>query len=85
MSSYITHFIIYLNGRRIHRISREEYGNEFVLRELKPYTEYTVGIQAQDSFLKNSTIVYQNFVTKKAGTYSLLLKIYLDSFAELID
>jgi hypothetical protein len=67
-SSYTTHFIIYLNRIRIHRISRVKYGNEFVLRGLKPYTEYTVGIQAQDGFLKNSTIVYEVFRTKKAGT-----------------
>jgi hypothetical protein len=72
VSSYITHFIIYLNGtqsdgKRIVRISREKYGNEFVLRELKSYTEYTVGIQAQDGSLKNATIAFQNFETEEAG------------------
>ena len=72
VSSYITHFTIYLNGTqsnstRIVRISRWKYGNEFVLRGLKPYVAYTVGIQAQDDSLENTTIVYQRFRTKEAG------------------
>ena len=72
MSRYITHFIIYLNdtksnSARIVRISRWKYGNEFVLRGLKPYVAYTVGIQAQVGSLENTTIVYQRFRTKEAG------------------
>jgi hypothetical protein len=68
VSSYITHFVIYLNGTSIHRISRVKYGDGFVLHGLKPYTKYTVGIQAQDGSLKNATKVYQNFKTGEAGT-----------------
>jgi hypothetical protein len=78
VSGYITHFIIYLNGTHsdntmIVRISREKYGNEFVLHGLKPYTEYTVGIQTQDGSLRNATIAYRNFKTKEAGTYLKLI------------
>jgi len=78
MSSYITYFIIYLNGTqsdstRIVKISRMKYGNKFVLRGLKPYSEYTVGIQAQDGSLKNTTIVYQTFKTEEAGTFVKIL------------
>ena len=72
VSRFITHFIIYLNDTtsdctRIVRISRWKYGNKFVLRGLKPYVVYTVGIQAQVGSLENSTTVYQRFRTKEAG------------------
>ncbi len=66
-SSYITHFIIYLNGTEMHKISRAKYGNQYILRRLKPNTEYNVGIQAQDGSLKKTTIVYQSFKTEEAG------------------
>ena len=80
VSHYITHFIIYLNdtskshSTRIVRISRWKFGNEFVLRGLKPYVVYTVGIQAQVGSLENTTIVYQRFRTKEAGNYTFVLK-----------
>ena len=73
VSSYITHFTIYLSSTQqsdstlIMKISRKKYGNQFVLHGLKPYTEYTVGIQAQDGSLKNATTTYQSFKTKEAG------------------
>ena len=82
-SSYTTHFIIYLNctqcddGTRIVKISRVKSGNEFVLRGLKPYTEYTAGIQAQDSSLKNAAIVYQNFKTEEAGSTYKMIQMYI--------
>ena len=49
------------------RISRKKYGNQFALHGLKPYTEYTVGIQGQDGSLKNATTTYQSFKTEEAG------------------
>lgn len=67
ISSYLTHFIIYLNDTRMQRIRREQYGTRYILRELKPFTDYVVGIQAQDSSLQRSGITYERFKTKQAG------------------
>ena len=53
----------------MHRISREASNNQFVLPGLKPYTMYSVGIQTQDAYSQNSTIVYKTFQTKEAGRY----------------
>ncbi|XP_028413335.1 uncharacterized protein LOC114536208 isoform X2 [Dendronephthya gigantea] len=66
-STYITHFIIYLNGTELNRISRADYGNQYVLRGLKPYTNYVVGIKTQDGYsMTTQPIIYQNFKTKEA-------------------
>ncbi|XP_028411942.1 receptor-type tyrosine-protein phosphatase S-like [Dendronephthya gigantea] len=66
-STFITHFIIYLNGTEVKRISRAYYANQYILRELTPNTNYVVGIKTQDGQLKNTqTIVYHKFKTKEA-------------------
>ncbi|XP_028399361.1 uncharacterized protein LOC114522811 [Dendronephthya gigantea] len=66
-STFITHFIIYLNGTEVKRISRAYYVNQYNLRELTPNTNYVVGIKTQDGQLKNTqTIVYHKFKTKEA-------------------
>ena len=66
-SSYITHFIIHLNGTVIDQISRAKHGNQYILRGLKPNTYYQVGIKTQDGNSKKSMTVYESFETKRAG------------------
>ncbi|XP_028399360.1 uncharacterized protein LOC114522810 [Dendronephthya gigantea] len=68
-SSYITHFIIYLNGTKRKRISRVQHGNNFILRGLKPNTYYKVGIMSQDGYSKKSIAVYKSYKTKRAGFF----------------
>ena len=63
-SSYITHIIIYLNGKEHKIISR---GTQVNITNLLPYTSYTVGIQAQDGSSQTSQIVYKIFRTNGAG------------------
>ncbi|XP_028402590.1 receptor-type tyrosine-protein phosphatase delta-like isoform X2 [Dendronephthya gigantea] len=66
-STFITHFVIYLNGTEISRISRAYYANQYILRDLKPYTNYVVGIKAQHGVsMNNQPIVYQHFKTTEA-------------------
>ena len=70
VSTYVTHFIIYLNGTEINRISRAYYGNQNTLQDLKPYTNYVVGIKTQDGYSMNvQSTVYKNFKTTEAGKY----------------
>lgn len=66
-SSYITHFIIYLNDKELLTISRKRHGNQFDLTGLKPYTEYTVGIETEDSSLRKSKKTSVAFKTTEAG------------------
>ncbi|XP_028399530.1 uncharacterized protein LOC114522942 [Dendronephthya gigantea] len=68
-SSYITHFIIYLNGTKRERISRVQHGNNFILRGLKPNTYYQVGIMSQDGYSKKAIAVYKSYKTKRAGFF----------------
>ena len=65
VSSYITHFIIYLNGAKKQTISRQEYDNQFTVSELLPYTTYTVGVVAQDDNSEKSAITSTTFRTKQ--------------------
>ncbi|CAB4004623.1 Receptor-type tyrosine- phosphatase F [Paramuricea clavata] len=65
-SSYITHFIIYLNGIQLQRISREKYGIHYIIFGLTSYTDYVVGVQAQDGSSHRSVIAYESFKTEEA-------------------
>ncbi|XP_028402429.1 uncharacterized protein LOC114525365 [Dendronephthya gigantea] len=68
-SSYITHFIIYLNGTERDTISRAQYGNNFILGGLSHNTYYKLGIKSQDGNSKYSSTVYQSFQTKRPGFF----------------
>ena len=77
ISTYVTYFIIYLNGTEINKISRAYYGNQNTLRDLKPYTNYVVGIKTQDGYLMDAqSTVYKNFKTTEAGKYAALDNTY---------
>ncbi|XP_028416881.1 uncharacterized protein LOC114541103 isoform X2 [Dendronephthya gigantea] len=79
ISSYLTHFIIYLNGTRMQRISREQYGTRYIVRGLRPFTDYIVGIQAQDSSFQTSGIAFERFKTKQAVPDGPPLKVAFTS------
>ena len=53
-------------------MSRDQYSGQYIgqYRDLIPYTNYTVGIMAQDGNLENATVVYESFTTKEAGKQS---------------
>ncbi len=72
LSSYITHYFIYLNNKLLQRISRKVYNTKFTIIGLKPYTEYSVGIQTQDGSSQKSAVVYSPvFKTKEAGKHTV--------------
>lgn len=66
-SSYITHLIVYLNNLNIKNISARQVKKLFFIHELKPFTEYNLGIKTQDGSLQTSVRVTKMFKTKKAG------------------
>lgn len=66
VSSYITHFLIYLNGILHKNLSREN-GHQFTIRKLKPFTNYTVGIETQDGNFNKGGRESKQFKTKEAG------------------
>jgi hypothetical protein len=65
----ITHFLIYLNGKLLQKLSQEEHGRQFIIEGIKPYTMYTVGIEAQDYYLVKSRRTSKTFNTKEAGKH----------------
>lgn len=67
ISSYITRFLVYLDGKLHKNISREEYRDQFTIRGLKPITTYTVGIETQDGNLNKGERKSQQILTKEAG------------------
>ncbi|CAB3995581.1 receptor-type tyrosine- phosphatase epsilon-like isoform X1 [Paramuricea clavata] len=71
-SSYITHYIIYLDGDELKKISREMYGTGFNILPLKPNTQYTVGIETEDSYSQRGTYVTKTFTTKQAEPFTLV-------------
>ena len=66
-SSYITHYLIFLNNKFVKEISRAMYGTEFNILPLKPNTENTFGIQTKDGSVQRGTYVTETFTTKQAG------------------
>jgi hypothetical protein len=66
-SSYITHYLIFLNDKFVKEISRAMYGTEFNILPLKPNTENTFGIQTKDGSVQRGTYVNETFTTKQAG------------------
>ena len=66
-SSYITHFVIYLNGKLHKNISREVYGNQFTIHGLKPITKYNVSIETRDGNYEKGGRKSTQFKTDEAG------------------
>ncbi|CAB3997379.1 receptor-type tyrosine- phosphatase epsilon-like isoform X2 [Paramuricea clavata] len=72
-SSYITHYLIFLNNKFVKEISRAMYGTEFNILPLKPNTENTFGIQTKaDGSVQRGTYVTKTFTTKQAEPFTLV-------------
>ncbi|CAB4024817.1 retinoschisin-like isoform X2 [Paramuricea clavata] len=69
-STYITHYLIYLNNKFVKEISRAMYGTEFNILPLKPNTENTFGIQTKDGSVQGGTYVSETFTTKQAEPFT---------------
>lgn len=70
ISSYITHFLIYLDGKLHKNISREN-GHQFTIHNLEPFTNYTVGIETQDGNFNKSEMISEEFETEESGKVPL--------------
>ena len=66
-SSYITYLIVYLDKENIKNISARQRKRFFFVHELKPSTDYELGIETQDGSLQTSRKVTEKFKTLKAG------------------
>ncbi|CAB4007476.1 ---NA---, partial [Paramuricea clavata] len=70
-SSYVTHYLIYLNNKFVKEISRAMYGTEFNILPLKPNTENTFGILTKaDGSVQRGTYVNETFTTKQAERFT---------------
>ena len=69
-SSYITKLEIYLNNTLWGTVLRGSLF-QFDIGSLKPYTGYTVGIEAVDGYSQKSGITEKIFTTKEAGNCEL--------------
>lgn len=67
ISSYITRFLIYLDGKLHKNISRVESGYQLTIRDLEPNTVYTVGIETQDGNLNKGERKSEQILTKETG------------------
>ena len=73
-SSYITKVNVYLNGQKHQTVTRGSH-YAFNITRLKPYTDYVVGIETEDSSFQRSNKVFKTIKTKEAGIfYKPLLK-----------